>query len=83
MEKLERLIISCGGTGGHFFPGLSIARTFQQQGGKVLLLLSGVNSAAQVKQAQKHGIEAVALPLMPSLKRNPFKFAIGMLRGYC
>ena len=82
MKKLERLIISCGGTGGHFFPGLSIARTFQQQGGKVLLLLSGVNSATQVQQAQKHGIEAVALPTMPGFFKHPLKFSRGCFSGW-
>ena len=81
MDKLKRLIISCGGTGGHFFPGLSIARTFQEQGGEVLLLLSGVNSASQVQSAAACGIEAVALPLMPSLTRNPFKFIAGSISG--
>ncbi len=83
MKKLERLIISCGGTGGHFFPGLSIARTFQQQGGEVMLLLSGINSEQQVKTAQKYGINAVALPLMPTPRRNPVKFFSGLIRGYC
>ena len=81
MGELKRLIISCGGTGGHFLPGLSIARTFQQQGGKVLLLLSGVNSASQVQSAAACGIDAVALPLMPSVKRNPFKFIAGSFSG--
>ena len=81
MGELKRLIISCGGTGGHFFPGLSIARTFQQQGGKVLLLLSGVNSAAQVKSASACGIDAVALPFTPSWKRNPVKYFIGNISG--
>ena len=42
---MEKLIISCGGTGGHFNPGLSIAREFQAQGGTVLLLLGGKNAA--------------------------------------
>ena len=82
MKKLERLIISCGGTGGHFFPGLSIARTFQQQGKEVMLLLSGINSAQQVENARKYGIKAVALPLMPTPKRNPLKFFRGLLSGY-
>ena len=82
MKKLERLIISCGGTGGHFYPGLSIAREFQAQGGSVILLLSGVNSVQQVKAAQSCGINAVALPMMPSITRNPLKYFWGLFLGW-
>lgn len=38
MKKLKNLVILCGGTGGHFFPGLSIARIFKNNGGKVALI---------------------------------------------
>lgn len=38
MGKLNKLVILCGGTGGHFFPGLSIARVFKGSGGKVALI---------------------------------------------
>jgi len=38
MGKLNKLVILCGGTGGHFFPGLSIARIFKSKGGKVALI---------------------------------------------
>ena len=50
---IEYIVITCGGTGGHFYPGLSIARTQQARGKKVLLLLSGKNSAEQKKIADE------------------------------
>ena len=84
-KKLSRLVITCGGTGGHFYPGLSIALQAQRQGVEVLLLLSGVNSEPQSKLAAAAGIDAVVLPQMPHpgspLKAWRFlKGAIGGLR---
>ena len=57
-KKLKRLVISCGGTGGHFYPGLSIARTFMENGGEVTLFLCGKNSPAQAEIAARYNIKS-------------------------
>lgn len=81
----DYLVITCGGTGGHFYPGLSIARAQQARGGKVLLLLSGKNSVEQSRIAEKYDIPCVVLPHMPSpgIKRplNCWRFIKGYLTG--
>ncbi|MGE4565071.1 MAG: glycosyltransferase [Victivallaceae bacterium] len=79
-----KLVISCGGTGGHFFPGLATARELNRLGGEALLLLSGMNSVRQREIAEAFGVRAVVLPPMPSPGRNPlkiFRFLSGLIRG--
>lgn len=82
--RLKTLVISCGGTGGHFYPGLSVARVLRENGGHALLLLSGVNAAKQKAVAESFGIPAVALPRMPSPRGigTAADFLRGALGGY-
>ena len=81
----DHIVITCGGTGGHFYPGLSIARTQQARGRKVLLLLSGKNSVEQSRVAEKFNIPCKTLPHMPSPSikhpRSCWKFLKGLLGG--
>lgn len=69
---MNRLMISCGGTGGHFLPGLSVARTFQEQGGTVLLLLGGKNAPKQMETAKQYHVPCLIFPASyPS--KNPIR----------
>ncbi|MDD5727339.1 MAG: UDP-N-acetylglucosamine--N-acetylmuramyl-(pentapeptide) pyrophosphoryl-undecaprenol N-acetylglucosamine transferase [Victivallales bacterium] len=87
MEKkitnLRKLAISCGGTGGHFLPGLTIGRQFTGRHTRVLMLLSGKNVANQSETAEGYGIEIVRLRHMPSpYKLRSFThFILGAISG--
>ena len=52
------MIISCGGTGGHFYPGLSIARYCKDEGIPVRLYVAGKHSQSQKECASGFEIEA-------------------------
>ncbi|MDD3117754.1 MAG: UDP-N-acetylglucosamine--N-acetylmuramyl-(pentapeptide) pyrophosphoryl-undecaprenol N-acetylglucosamine transferase [Victivallales bacterium] len=75
-QEFTRLAIACGGTGGHFFPGLSTARYFQQHGGEVLLFLGGKNTASQAAIATAYRIKTVIVKSSPRPHNIPstFKF---------
>ncbi len=78
------LCISTGGTGGHFFPALSIAREFRKTG-RVTLFIAGHHTAEQVAVAEKTGFDAVPgealrLPGCPgTLLLFPFRFTRAFL----
>ena len=56
------MAIACGGTGGHFYPTLSIAKEFIGRGGKVTLLVAGNHAAEQLALAAEQGIPAIEVP---------------------
>jgi UDP-N-acetylglucosamine--N-acetylmuramyl-(pentapeptide) pyrophosphoryl-undecaprenol N-acetylglucosamine transferase len=62
MSKEKKLAILCGGTGGHFYPGLTIARKHIENGGSVELFLSGKHSGNQAEIAEQYGIESTLMP---------------------
>ena len=66
--------IACGGTGGHLFPGLAVARQLTQRGCAVALLISPKDVDQQaVKSA--HGMQIFTLPAVGLQNRNYFSFA--------
>jgi len=84
MKTLKKLCISCGGTGGHFYPGLAVASEWQKRGGEVLLLIGGKHAVKQHKTATDAGIDSVIVPAEP-LSKNPvklLKFALAAWRGF-
>lgn len=51
-----KLIITCGGTGGHFYPGLTIAQTAKHQGIDVKISLSGKHTQKFAETCEKSQI---------------------------
>ncbi len=76
MSDSKTLVIACGGTGGHLFPGIAVAEAWEASGGNALLLISEKKVDAQA--SSKYGglsfetIPAVAKPSTFSLKMIPF-----------
>ncbi len=81
MNYLKRLAISCGGTSGHFLPGLAIAREFNRNGGKAILLIGGKHAEEQLESARKAGIEAFKIQAQPFAKKLPA--FLRFLRAVC
>ena len=66
ITKLKNLAITCGGTGGHFFPGLTIAREFSGAYNKVLMILGGKNIESQAEIAEGFSLNVSKLKPMPA-----------------
>jgi UDP-N-acetylglucosamine--N-acetylmuramyl-(pentapeptide) pyrophosphoryl-undecaprenol N-acetylglucosamine transferase len=54
MKRNKRLMVMAGGTGGHVFPGLAVAKKLQQQGWEIRWL--GTADRMEAELVPKHGI---------------------------
>ena len=77
--KLEKIILSGGGTGGHIFPALSIANEIKRQNPNCEILFVGALGRMEMEKIPAAGYQIIGLPVMgfprkPSLKI--FKFFI-------
>ena len=83
MAQEKHLAIACGGTGGHFYPTLAIAREFCNLGNKVTLLVAGKHAPEQLELAKNAGLPAVEMPFITApqglggLLGLPFRFLGG------
>lgn len=71
-EKASHIVIASGGTGGHFYPTLAIAKQIVAKGSGVTLLLAGHHTDEQIGVAQQHGLEAHAVRAI-RLPRTPLQ----------
>ena len=80
MSDSFNILIACGGTGGHLFPGVAVAEELDRRGHQVLLLISEKKVDAQ--GAEKYGrlafhkVPAIAKPSSLSPRMIPFLFKL-------
>ena len=59
--KLGHVLIACGGTGGHLFPGIAVAEEWESRGGKATVLISEKKIDKLASEGHPH-LEFVTMP---------------------
>ncbi len=76
MSDPLKVIIACGGTGGHLFPGIAVAQELKSRGHEVLLLISEKKVDAQASKKYSElrfeTVNAIAKPPTFSIKMLSF-----------
>ena len=87
MSKSLKILIACGGTGGHLFPGIAVGEALRARGHEVMLLISEkkVDSEASAKYSHLRfeTVPAVAKPATLSLRMLPFLWKTWGSIGHC
>ena len=75
-DKSLNVIIACGGTGGHLFPGIAVAQQLRKMGHRPVLLISrkevDAEASSKYGDLEFHSIPAIAKPATFSLRMPAF-----------
>jgi UDP-N-acetylglucosamine--N-acetylmuramyl-(pentapeptide) pyrophosphoryl-undecaprenol N-acetylglucosamine transferase len=76
VSKSLKILIACGGTGGHLFPGIAVGEALRARGHEVMLLISQKKVDAEASAKYSHlkfaTVPAVAKPPTLSPRMLPF-----------
>jgi len=75
-----RLIMAGGGTGGHLFPGLAVAREFQRRNAKVEILFVGTKQGIESRVLPREGFPLETIPIK-GIKGRGMRGALEALYG--
>lgn len=73
MKKPLKLIFSGGGTGGHIFPAVAIAREFQHRFENVEILFVGALGKMEMEKVPAEGFKIIGLPVEGLVRSLSFK----------
>ncbi len=81
------VMIACGGTGGHLFPGIAVAQQLRRMGHRPLLLISrkevDADASSKYGELEFHTVQAVAKPSLFSLRMPAFLWKMARTYLYC
>ena len=80
-QPSPRIAIACGGTGGHFFPGLAVAEALVLRGCRVMLLVSPKDVDQRLVK-QVSGIDISTLPAVGLQRGGRLAFVRGFSSSY-
>ena len=82
-----RIVIACGGTGGHLFPGIAVAEALRERGGESLILISEKEIDALAIRGHDdfsfRTVPAMAMPRLFSPKMIPFSLRFLRTLRHC
>jgi UDP-N-acetylglucosamine--N-acetylmuramyl-(pentapeptide) pyrophosphoryl-undecaprenol N-acetylglucosamine transferase len=81
VSAFAHIVLACGGTGGHLFPGLAVAERLRQHGCKVTLVVSPKEVDQQaVRQVVE--MDVLMLPAVGLVSGGKMAFLNGFIRSY-